>query len=344
MGLTLPQPPCATSPALTQRLRRPLAALLLAAFYGLPWLLIQGQPAVLLDLAQRRALLLGWQLDTAALPALLALGACALSLLYLLTHLGGRLWCGLACPQSILGRVHQHLMRAGKPLGNLLWALLAIWTGISFIGYFTPIRSLLPPAGDGWNAWTVFWAAFYALATWANIHFLRSRLCTELCPFARLQPFIGDAHTPHVRYQLRRGEPRGPRAAGLPGIQARGRALLNRTTAQDYVLRAANPAIAGSWPRFAPDRLGDCLDCGACQQQCPLQLDVRNGFDASCLDCGRCISACDDALARHGLPGGLILHQSQAAADGLPVRYWRRRTMLACVMLIASAVIGLIVL
>lgn len=338
MELNTPPSSCQAAPALTERLRAPLAALLLISFYGLPWLLIQGKPAILFDLSQRQALLLGWQLGSDALPALLALGTGALSLLYLITHLGGRLWCGLACPQSILGRLHKQLMRAGKPLGHVLWALLAIWTGISFVGYFTPIRSLLTSSGDGWNAWTLFWAAFYALATWANIAFLRSRLCTELCPFARLQPWIADAHTPHVRYQLRRGEPRGARAAGLPGVQARGRGLLNLTTAHDYVVRAANPAIAGSWPQFAPNRLGDCLDCGLCQQQCPLQLDIRNGLDASCLDCGQCISACDDALARQGLPGGLIMRQSQAAVDGQAPRFWRRRTLLACAVLLVSAV------
>ena len=332
----MPRPPLPA--ALTFSWPRRLSApLLLGSFYLLPWLSINGEPAVLFDLAGRHAYLLGIELAADELPALLALAVSGLALLYLLTNLGGRLWCGLLCPQSILGSLYQQLMQLGRHGGNLLWALLAIWTGISFVGYFTPVRQLLPPDAAGWNHWTVFWAVFYAAATWANIRFLRTRLCTELCPFARLQPWITDQHTPHVRYQLRRGEPRGARAPGLPGIHARGRALLNPTTAQDYVFRAANPAIAGSWPRFAPDRLGDCLDCAQCQQQCPLKLDIRNGVDGNCLDCGLCISVCDRQLAAHGLPGGLIRRQSQADAEEQPARFMRPRTVVALVIALGSA-------
>ena len=321
------------------RIRRLLAFSLLAAFYALPWVSIHGRPALMLDLAAREAFILGLRLPTQALPGLLCLAAAALALLYLVTNLGGRLWCGLACPQSILGQLYLQLQRCGKHCGNLLWALLAIWTGISFVGYFTPISPLLSLHSSGWSAWTLFWASFYGLATWANIRFLRTRLCRELCPFARLQPWIEDAHTPHVRYQPCRGEPRGPRAAGLPGIHARGRALLDPDTARDYVLRAANPAIAGSWPRFADNRLGDCLDCGQCQQHCPMQLDIRNGVDANCLDCGRCINACDQALASHGLPPGLI--QRQAASPLASASRWqnlrhRPRTLLALAIMLIS--------
>ena len=321
------------------RTRRLLAAGLLATFYVLPWLSINGAPVLMLDLAARDAFILGQRLPTRSLPGLLCLAVAALALLYLLTNLGGRLWCGLACPQSILGQLYLQLQRCGRHCGNLLWALLAIWTGVSFVGYFIPIKPLFSLQDSGWSPWSLFWASFYGLATWANIRFLRTRLCRELCPFARLQPWIEDAHTPHVRYQPCRGEPRGPRAAGLPGIHARGRPLLDPDTARDYVFRAANPAIAGSWPRFADNRLGDCLDCGQCQQQCPLQLDIRNGVDANCLDCGRCISACDQALASHGLPPGLIQRQpALPMADG---RCWhklrqRPRTLLASVILLIS--------
>lgn len=320
------------------------AASLLLGFYGLPWLSISGQPALLADLAARRVYLAGHELPAQAFPALLSMAIAALALLYLISNLGGRLWCGLACPQSILGRIYQQLLRLGQIPGRVLWALLAIWTGISFVGYFTPITQLLPPDGSGWNAWTLFWAVFYASATWANIRFLRTRLCTQLCPFAHAQPWISDQHTPHVRYQLQRGEPRGPRAPGLPGIQARGRALLNLTSAQDYVFRAANPAIAGSWPHFADDRLGDCLDCGQCRQQCPLQLDIRNGIDASCLDCGICISTCDRELAAHGLPGGLIKRQSQASHEGARPRLLRPRSLVALAVLLASSLCSLALL
>ena len=322
-------------PSRPARWRTALAAGLFALFHALPWLQHDGQPLLLLDLANRQAILLGLPLGADALPALLALTVAALAALYLLTHLAGRLWCGLLCPQTVLGTLHRKLPSLPAPLAHSAWAVLALWTGLSFIGYFTPIRGLLPP-GDGWNAWTVFWAALYALATWANIAWLGNRVCTELCPFARLQPTISDAHTPHVRYLARRGEPRGARPPGSPGIAARGRPLLNPATAQDYVVRAANPAIAGAWPRFAIDRLGDCLDCGQCVASCPQALDIRNGVDARCLDCGLCIDACNQALATHQLPGGLIGRHSDASLHGLPRQTWRPRGLIAGATLLAA--------
>lgn len=337
----IPAPP-SPSPAAGRQggYARPLIAVaLLALFHGLPWLSLGGAPALLMDLAQHRAHLLGTVLLADSLPALLAMLLAALAALYLLTHLGGRLWCGFACPQSVLGELYLRLQsQCGPRAGKLAWAALALWTGVSFVGYFVPIRSLMPGDLSGWSGWIVFWAGFYALATWANIRFLRMRVCSDLCPFARLQPWIGDRHTPHVAYLAARGEPRGPRPPGSPGIAQRGRALLDHATAQDYVFRAANPALAGAWPQFAANRLGDCSDCGQCRTQCPLELDIRNGHDARCLDCGACINACNAQLAAHGYRPGLLQRCSQARLQGERTRWLRVPTLVAVATLLVSLI------
>lgn len=336
----LPSPPPVV-PAPVRRLPRArlvCAVLALLLFHLIPWLRIDQSPVLLLDLSARHAYLGGVAIAGDALTALFALALAAAAALYLLTHLGGRLWCAFACPQSLLTLLYQHLCQfTGRRVGQWLWAMLATCTGVVFLGYFIPIQTLMPGDLSGWNGWSLFWAGFYALATWANIVFMGNRACTELCPFARLQDAIGDAHTPHVRYHAARGEPRGPRLPGSLDIARRGRRLLDAQTAQDYVFRAANPDLAGPWPRFAADRLGDCSDCGRCVSACPLGLDIRNGHDARCIDCGQCIDACDAAMAADGQPGGLLQRRSLARHLGQRVRTIRTRTVLATLILVTAA-------
>jgi ferredoxin len=169
----------------------------------------------------------------------------------------------------------RHLLR---PATQLAWGLLSLWTGITFVGLFSPIAELLAAAPRaGWSGWETFWVLFYAAATWGNAGFLREQVCRSLCPFARMQPLLTDPHTPRMLYDARRGEPRGPRPSGLGGVLGRGRGLLDPTTAQDYVFRAAHPLLAGPMPTFSADRLGDCTDCAACISACPMQLDIRQG-------------------------------------------------------------------
>lgn len=331
-------PGCAT--ATTPYWRHLLAWLLLATFLLLPWLRIDGQPALLVDIGQRQLFLLGHALGSQHAPGLIALSLAMAAGLYLLTNLGGRLWCGFACPQTVLGQLHSDLLRRiGPAPTRVAWALLAVATGISFVGYFLPLHSLLTPPFNGWGPWSLFWAGFYGLATWANIAYLKTRVCTDLCPFARLQPWIGDARTPHVQYQAPRGEPRGPRPDDLPDIATRGRRLLDPETARDYVVRAANPELAGPLPQFPAKRLGDCTDCGLCLRQCPLGLDIRNGHDARCLDCGRCIDACNSQMQARGYARGLIARRPRPCMEvEQRAPRWRPRPLLAgAVMLLALA-------
>jgi len=134
-------------------IRQGVAAALLLAFYGLPWLRIDGAPALLLDLDTRQLQLFGLGLRMAEATPLLWLTLAAAAGLALLTVLRGRLWCAYACPQTVLTRLFRSLDRlttlpgAARPLGpavrHLVWASIALWTGISFVGYFTPIPTLV---------------------------------------------------------------------------------------------------------------------------------------------------------------------------------------------------------
>lgn len=330
--------------------RAALSMLLLALFYALPWLRWNGRQALLLDINARRFDLFGWTLwpgDVGVLIGLLAVLAVGLALL---THLAGRIWCGHACPQTLWRRAFDWIARAMaralpapavRPATQVAWGLLSLWTGITFVGLFSPIDELVVAAPHaGWSGWETFWVLFYAAATWGNAGFLREQVCRSLCPFARLQPLLTDPHTPRMLYDARRGEPRGMRPSGLGGVLGRGRGLLDPTTAQDYVFRAAHPLLAGPMPTFSADRLGDCTDCAACVSACPMQLDIRQGPQADCLACGACLEACSRQQHQAGFGPGLVHYCSPQAMAGQPRQWWRPRTLALLSMLLALLACG----
>lgn len=340
-------------PALLSRTRTWLPVGLLVAFHALPWLRWDGHQAVLLDLVERRFDVFGLTLWPSQAGLLLGVMAVLATMLALLTHLAGRLWCGHACPQTVWStlfswvehgtrRLFGH-SRAELVARHALWIGIALWTAVSFVGLFTPLQPLLARAAAlRLGGFESFWVAFYAVATWGNAGFLRRHVCRLLCPFARLQPLLCDGHTPRMLYHAPRGEPRGPRRSGGGSIAQRGRGLLDASTAQDYVFRWAHPQLAGPMPRFADDRLGDCTDCRHCVEACPMALDVRDGPQADCLDCGACAVACEQSQQAAGLGHGLIQRISPRRLAGDRPQWIRPRTLALSGLL--SLVLGLVLL
>ncbi|MEG0185497.1 MAG: 4Fe-4S dicluster domain-containing protein [Stenotrophomonas sp.] len=335
----------ASSPPRPWRWRGALSVALLVLFHVLPWLQWNGRQALLLDINARRFDLFGWTLWPEDIGMLLGLLAVLAVSLALLTHLAGRVWCGHACPQTLWTRAFDWIAQAlarllpasvARPATHLAWWVLAVWTGITFVGLFSPIRELLASAAHGgWSGWETFWVLFYATATWGNAAFLREHVCRSLCPFARMQPLLTDPHTPRMLYDARRGEPRGARPPARGGVLGRGRGLLDPTTAQDYVFRAAHPLLAGPMPSFSADRLGDCIDCAACVRACPMQLDIRHGPQADCLACGACLEACAAQQHLAGFGPGLVRYCSPQTMADQPRRWWRPRTAAMASLLLA---------
>lgn len=350
-----PTPPPAPPPAAPQRLRwrALLPNTLLVGFYLLPWLRWNGRQALLFDLPGRRFDLFGVTLWPQDLGVLLGLFAVLATSLVLLTNVGGRVWCGYVCPQTLWSalfrrielscRRHLRPPRLAAAVKHLAWAGVALWTGITFVGFFSPIDQLVTGLWPlAWSGWELFWVLFYALAVWGNAGFLREQVCIDLCPYARLAPLLSDADTPQICYDARRAEPRGPRAPGQGGVEARGRGRLDPVSASDYAFRAAHPALAGPMPRFADDRLGDCVDCQACVQVCPMQLDVRSGPLPDCIACGACVDACNAQMRAQGFPLGLVKVASDNAMQQHPRRWLRPRTLAALVTLVVLLGVGLL--
>ena len=271
------------------------------AFYGVPWLTWNDRQAVLFELTTRRFYigpLVLYPQDFIYLTALLVVAAYAL---FLFTAVAGRLWCGYACPQTVYTEMFMWverqlegdraarmrlddgpwtLERAWRKGGkHAAWIAIALWTGFSFVGYFTPIRTLAAEvAGGALGPWQAFWVLFYGFATYGNAGFMREQVCKYMCPYARFQSAMLDKDTLIISYDTERGEPRGSRS------------------------KKADPAQLG---------LGSCIDCGLCVQVCPTGIDIRKGLQYECIGCAACIDVCDDVMKKMNYAPGLVRYDTQ---------------------------------
>jgi len=158
---------------------------------------------------------------------------------------------------------------------------VALWTGYTFVGYFTPIKELgLEFIQWRMSSWEVFWVIFYGFATYGNAGFMREQVCKYMCPYARFQSAMFDKDTLIVTYDEARGEPRGARS------------------------RKADPAAL---------KLGACVDCSLCVQVCPTGIDIRKGLQYECIGCGACADVCDTVMDKMGYARGLVKYSTQNA-------------------------------
>ncbi len=283
-------------------------------FYGLPWLQWEGRQALLFDLGTRRFHFFAVTFtphDFIYLALLLVISALSL---FLFTAVAGRLWCGYTCPQTVYTEIfswvelrvegdrNQRMRRDRGPrdvhwlwrkgVKHGVWLAIGLWTGFTFVGYFTPIRTLGHEIATlGIGPWEAFWVLFYGLATYGNAGWLREKVCKYMCPYARFQGVMFDRDTLSVTYDATRGEPRGSRS------------------------RQADPAELG---------LGDCIDCKLCVHVCPTGIDIRDGLQYECIGCAACIDACNDVMDRMNYPRGLILYGTES---GLSPRHTGRQLL-----------------
>jgi cytochrome c oxidase accessory protein FixG len=283
-------------------------------FYGLPWLQWNDRQAVLFDLVHRKFYLFGlvfWPQDIVYLTVLLVISAYSL---FLFTAVAGRLWCGFACPQTVytemfmwiekliegdrlkrmkLDRSPASVRKVGlKAAKHAIWIALGLWTGFTFVGYFTPIQELgRSVLALGTGPWETFWIFFYGFATYGNAGWMREQVCKYMCPYARFQSVMFDQDTLVITYDRERGEPRGARS------------------------KSADHRQKG---------LGDCVDCNICVQVCPTGIDIRNGLQYECIGCAACIDGCNQVMDKMGYPRGLIRYDTENA---LKHHYTRAQTL-----------------
>lgn len=319
---------------LYRNLRIGFAGALFVLFFGTAWLDWNGRQAVLWDLAESKFHIFGatfWPQDFILLSALLII--CAFGL-FAITVFAGRVWCGYSCPQSVWtwlfmwcekvseGDRNQRIKLAAAPwsleklarrtLKHSLWLAIGVLTGLTFVGYFTPIRPLAEALFTlQLGGVALFWVVFFTAATYLNAGWLREAVCMHMCPYARFQSVMFDKDTLAVAYDPRRGEARGPRKKG-------------------------------SDPRA--QNLGDCIDCTLCVQVCPTGIDIRDGLQMACIGCAACIDACDNVMDKMGYARGLIGYKSEHTLQGGKTHWLRPRLLgyaSALVLMIGALVVAL---
>jgi cytochrome c oxidase accessory protein FixG len=272
-------------------------------FYGLCWLPWGERQAVLFHLVERKFYIFGlvfWPQDVFYLAVLLIISAFSL---FLFTAVAGRLWCGYTCPQTVYteifmwiemkfeGERSARMKLAAAPMSlekfarkggkYLAYTAVALWTGFTFVGYFTPIRELrLEVFAFTLGPWETFWIFFYGGMTYLFAGVMREQVCKYMCPYARFQGVMFDPDTLVITYDSERGDPRGARKKG-----------------SDYKAQGK----------------GDCVDCGICVQVCPTGIDIRKGLQYECIGCAACIDACDQVMDKVGYPKGLIRYSTERA-------------------------------
>ncbi len=291
------------------------AGFLALLFFGTSWINWNGHQAILWDLDTRQFHVFGttfWPQDFMLLSLVMIIGA---FLLFAVTMVAGRVWCGYTCPQSVWtwafmwveniteGDRNQRIKLAAAPHSfsklvkrtgkHSLWLVMSIATGIAFVGYFIPVRELTVNLLQlEWFTTSAIWVFIVAALTYVNAGWVREKVCLHMCPYARFQSVMFDRDTLVISYDAARGDARGSRK------------------------KDEDPQALG---------LGDCIDCYMCVQVCPTGIDIRDGLQLDCIGCAACIDACDDVMDKMGYASGLVSYTSEAALAGEPTRILRPR-------------------
>ncbi len=288
--------------------------LLLAVFFLLPCIKINGLPAILINLPDRRFTFFGlsfWSHDTPLLFFILA--GFSLGLLFI-TSVWGRVWCGWACPQTIgidgvFRRIEtliegNHIARKklqAAPFDKekiikeaVKWSLFFIVSLLlshTFYAYFTSPGRLVSMvlSSPSENLTTFLIVNATTLIILFNFGWFKEQLCTVICPYGRLQSVLMDEDSLVVAYDENRGEPR-----------------------------------KGKKPESG--KTGDCINCYKCVAVCPTGIDIRRGIQMECIACTSCIDACNEVMRITKKPEGLIRYESENGLKGEKTIFWKMKT------------------
>ena len=329
-----------------RKLKWAILTLAYGVYFLLPWVRwerVVGIPqAVVFDIEGRRFYLFDLVVHAQDIFWLAGVLVIAALLLFLVTGVAGRVFCGYFCFQTLwtdvyilierlvqgerparirLDKLPWNLEKIGKKLAtHALWLLVGFWTGFTFTLYWGNAPELFVQFFTGTAPFPAYATTLFLMfTTYVMAGLAREQVCTYMCPYARFQGAMFDRDTLIVAYDEKRGEGEGGRHKIARGFKSK----------EDRDVEGA----------------GDCIDCGYCVQVCPTGIDIRNGMQYQCISCALCIDACDTIMDSLGWQRGLIKYSSERAQQGGKTRYFKAKNigyglaaLGACVALIMSIV------
>ena len=306
--------------------RKLTSLVLLAFFFLIPFVKINGEPFLLFNILERKFILFGIPFFPQDFYLLVPVMIAFIVFIVLFTVIYGRVFCGWLCPQTIFmefvyrrieywlegnNKQQQRLDEAPfdfnklwrKGLKHFLFYSISLISMVWFLSYIIGMDQVLKIIGEGPGENL---ALTLGIFVFAGIHFLvfaklREQVCVIICPYGRLQGVLLDRNSIVVSYDYRRGEPKG-RYNPLEDRNSSGK--------------------------------GDCVDCRSCVQVCPTGIDIRHGTQLECINCTACIDACNGVMKRVNKPTGLIRYASERSiADTVPLRFNVRILLYSFVLL-----------
>ena len=291
--------------------RRIVALLILIVYVALPWIPVNGFPAVFLDVLNRRFHFMGLTLAVQDLwVGFFLVTGLGFSLFYV-TALFGRVWCGWTCPYTVfLEHVYRRIERlidgdaaarrrldaapwdaakiTRRAIKHTLYIVASLLIAHVFLSYFVSLKGLYEMMHQSPKAHFMAFGVmlFLTVGLYGAFSWFREQFCVIMCPYGRLQSALSDDDTVIIGYDKKRGEPRGK--AGTTGA-------------------------------------GDCVNCTRCVQVCPTGIDIRNGLQLECIGCAACVDACDTIMTKLGRKTGLVRYSSLVALEGGKTRFIRPR-------------------
>ncbi|MBS1213359.1 MAG: iron-sulfur cluster-binding protein, partial [Proteobacteria bacterium] len=323
-----------------RNLKTGVMVLAYVVYFLLPWLRWDRpnapDQAVLYDLPGRHFYIFGLTIQVQDIFWLAGVLIIFAILLFFVTGLAGRVWCGYFCFQTLWTDLYMMIeywvqgerparMRLDKAPWSreklikkggtyALWLLVALWTGVSFTAYWVDAPTLVVELLTGQAPYAAYFTTFFLTATtFVMAGLAREQVCVYMCPYARFQSAMFDHDTLIISYDEKRGEGGKGRAKPVKGLK--------------------------TYEERQKQGVGDCIDCGYCVQVCPVGIDIRNGLQYQCISCALCIDACDAIMDSQKWPRGLIRYTSENALDGRKTRLLKPKTIGYGVVLTAAAAI-----